>query len=196
VKLERQHLQRTGLLDQWGDTSYPGSPYNSDFNIQNQADVADWPCFARYYVTFPLDSIPSGKVILSAEVTLHQMGNAGGGGYGPPPASYIQVFTIQQDWDESSLTWNNAPLAQENISAAWVDPIENWPGWPGIPWSWDITRAVAEFYESGGPLWLAFYSADGDYHTGKYFVSSDTEDWNAEARPTLQVIWETMFELL
>ena len=174
---------------QWGDASQPGSVDNSDFNLQNQADVADWPCFAKYYITFPLDSIPAGKAILSAQITLHEMGNSGGGGYGPPPASYIQVFTVQKDWDENHLSWNNAPPALENVSAAWVDPVTNWPGWPGIPWSWDLTRAVAQAYESGGPLRLAFYSADGDYHTGKYFVSSDTGDWNAEARPMLQIVW-------
>jgi len=174
---------------QWGDASNPGSSENSDFNIQNQGDVADWPCFAKYYVTFPLDAISAGKVILSAQVTLHQMGNSGGGVYGPPPASYIQVFTVQDDWDERTLTWNNAPLSLENVSAAWVDPVGVWPGWPGVPWSWDLTRAVDQAYRSGNPLRLAFYSADGDYHTGKYFVSSDTEDWNAEARPVLQVIW-------
>jgi hypothetical protein len=33
------------------------------------------------------------------------------------------------------------------------------------------------------------YSADDDYNSGKYFVSSDTGDWNATGRPTLQVVW-------
>jgi len=30
---------------QWGDTNYSGQ---ADFNIQNQSDVADWPCFSKY----------------------------------------------------------------------------------------------------------------------------------------------------
>ncbi|MCX8025410.1 MAG: hypothetical protein N3A60_09425, partial [Thermanaerothrix sp.] len=34
---------------EWGNRNYGRSP---DFNIQNQSDVADWPCFAKYYITF------------------------------------------------------------------------------------------------------------------------------------------------
>jgi hypothetical protein len=41
----------------------------------------------------------------------------------------------------------------------------------------------------GGPLRLALYEADSAYHSGKYFVTSNTGDWNAVARPTLAVVW-------
>jgi len=36
---------------------------------------------------------------------------------------------------------------------------------------------------------LVLYSADWDYHSGKYFFSSDVADWNAQGRPTLEVVW-------
>ncbi len=171
---------------EWGETTEAFyNPSRSDFNIQNQSDIADWPCFSKYYVTFPLDAVPRGKVILSATVTLHLFGNAGSN----PPRSWIQVLTVGEDWDDQNLTWNNAPLAVENIGGTWVDPVASWPGWPGIPYRWDVTYAVAQAYAAGRPLRLAFYSADADYHSGKYFVSSDTEDWNAQARPTLEVQW-------
>jgi len=26
-------------------------------NVQNQSDISDWPCFSKYYVTFPLDAV-------------------------------------------------------------------------------------------------------------------------------------------
>lgn len=171
---------------QWGETSYPGSEDNDKVNIQNQDDIADWPCFSKYYVTFPLDSIPLGKVILSAQLRLHQFGNSGGPSDNPP-RSYIQVFTVGDDWTPSNLTWNNAPQMTENISQAWVDPLSVFPGWPGVLRTWDVSRAVAMAYASGEPLRLALYSADEGYHTGKYFSSSDTGDWNAEARPELQI---------
>jgi hypothetical protein len=179
-----------GRLDywtEWGDKSYPGSQDNSDFNIQNQSDIADWPCFARYYVTFALESLPKGKAIASAKLTLHQMGNSGGGSWGEAGKSLIQIFTVGEDWDEATLTWNNSPHALENVSSAWVYPVEEFPGWPGIPWSWDISRAVAQAYTAGEPLRLAIYTADNAYHSGKYFVSSDTGDWNAEARPEIEI---------
>jgi hypothetical protein len=175
------------IWNSWGNANFAGAP---SFNIQNQADVADWPCFAKYYVTFPLNALPSEKVIRSATLTLHLWGNSGGGQWGPPPDSYIQVLVVSADWSESTLTWNNAPLALENIAATWVHPYSR-PTivWPGDPYDWDVSRAVAVAYQSNQPLRLVIYSADGPYHTGKYFASSDTGDWNAAGRPTLTVVW-------
>jgi hypothetical protein len=171
---------------EWGEANYAG---RHDFNIQNQADVADWPCFSRYYVTFPLDALPAGKVVISATLRLHLFGNAGTGGDPGPQPSLIQVLTVGEDWDESTLTWNNAPLALENVSAAWVNPVDSFPGWPGVPWEWEVSLPVAEAYAAAMPLRLALYEADSAYDSGKYFVSSDTGDWNEEGRPTLIVTW-------
>jgi hypothetical protein len=52
-----------------------------------------------------------------------------------------------------------------------------------------VSEAVAEAHMGSTPLRLALYSADGDYNSGKYFYSSDIDDWNAEGRPTLKVVW-------
>jgi uncharacterized repeat protein (TIGR01451 family) len=170
------------IWNMWGDANYGDE---SDFNVQNQSDVADWPCFAKYYVTFPLDAVPSSKVVISATLTLHQFG-----GSDPSQAepSLIQVLTVDEAWDEASITWNNAPLALENVSSTWVDTTV-FPGWPGIPRTWDVSGAVAEAYEMGSPVRLVLYEADGAYHSGKHFVASDTDDWNEVARPTLRVLW-------
>jgi hypothetical protein len=171
-------------FSEWGVRSYAGE---EQFNIQNQADVADWPCFSKYFVDFPTEPIPPGKVILSATLILHQFGNAGAPGQAQP--SLIQVSTVSETWTESELTWNSAPLASENVSRTWVDPLEAFPGWPGVARSWDVTRALAEAYASGVPLQLALYSADFDYHSGKYFTTSNAEDWDAEGRPALEIVW-------
>ncbi|MBX2998561.1 MAG: DNRLRE domain-containing protein [Caldilineaceae bacterium] len=168
----------------WGNLNYAGREH---FNIQNQIDVVDWPCFAKYYVTFPLDTLPPDKVVISATLTLHQFGNSGQGWEPGPIGSTIQVFAVEDAWDESTLTWNNAPLANANVARTWVEPVATTPPWPGIPHTWDLSQTVAEIHATGGPLRLALYSADGAYHSGKYFVSSDTGDWNAGARPTLRV---------
>jgi hypothetical protein len=176
----------TNYWTQWGDT--PESFYSSgkDFNVQNEADISDYPCFSKYFVTFPLDSLPAGKSILSASLTLHLFGNSQPDQAQP---SLIQVFTVNQDWSDADLTWNNAPRAWENVSRTWVNPVPGFPGWPGVPWTWDVSYAVNWAYSHGLPLRLAFYSADSAIHSGKYFVSSDTDDWNAAARPTLEVTW-------
>jgi hypothetical protein len=176
---------------QWGNKNYSGEP---DFNVQNQDDLSDWPCFSKYFVTFPLGAVPSGKTIVSATLTLYQFGNAGcylqdGCNPGPVP-SYLQVFTINQDWNENTLTWNDAPQARENIAGMWVAPLNAYPGYPGgISRTWDVSRAVAEAYSAGESLRLAIYSADSEIHSGRYFYSSNVEDYNAQGRPTLKVIW-------
>jgi hypothetical protein len=142
---------------EWGNTNYAGF---EQINIQNQWDVSDYPCFSKYYVTFPLDSLPQGKTIISATLRMVLFGNSSGEDYGEPtPDSYIQALTVAEDWDENTLTWNNAPLALENISATWVKPKEEFD-LPDVPYEWDVSRAVAEAYLNSEPLRLALYSAE------------------------------------
>lgn len=187
-----------------GGSTTCGQPYNPDFfngwgsanyaaadqiNIQNQYDVADWPCFSKYYATFPLESVPGNKAIISATLTLYQFGNGGQGWDPGPQPSLLQVLTVADAWDESTLTWNNAPEAMQNIAAAWAYPLSSVPDAPGVPVKWDVSQAVANAYWQGEPLRLALYSADDDYHSGKYFWSSNAADWNAAGRPTLEITW-------
>jgi len=167
--------------DEWGDTNRAGE---DPVNIQNQGDIADWPCFSKYYLTFPLDSIPPGKVVRSAYLTLHKAGHSGAQGQAQP--SLIQVMMVGEEWGEDNITWNNAPLATENVASLWVDPA-TFPGWPGTPFTWDVSYAAAQALSSGTPLRLALYESDSAYHSGKYFITSDTGDWNEEARPTLVI---------
>jgi hypothetical protein len=131
--------------------------------------------------------VPRGKAILSAKLTLRLFG---GSDITTAKASLIQVLSVSDDWNESTITWNNAPLAMENVSQAWVDPTA-WPGDPGIPYTWDVTYAMVKAYNDGQPLRLAMYSADYDMNSGKYFYSSDLDDFMAVYRPTLDVTWAT-----
>lgn len=168
----------------WGALNYAGS---TTLVIQNQSDVADWPCFSKAYLQFPLSGLPPGRTVVSATLTLYQFG-----GSDPSQAqpSLVQVLTVDRAWTESTLTWNDAPLAVENVSRAWVDPL---PAagvpWPGAARTWDVSWAVSEAYRAGQPdLRLALYEADAAYHSGKYFTSADTGDWNTAGRPTLRVV--------
>lgn len=170
----------------WGDANYAGY---DQVNIQNQYDISDWPCFSKFYITFPLDRVPAGKVLLNASLTLYQVGNAGMGWEPPPEPSLIQVHTILEDWDENTIAWNNAPLAFENVARSWVNPIDSIPGGPGVPNEWDLTAAASRAYAAGQPLRLVLYSADNAYHSGKYFLSSDAVGWGDAGRPTLTITW-------
>jgi hypothetical protein len=183
---------------EWGERVYYTFPNSTDeygdFNIQNQSDIADWPCFSRYYVTFPLPARPAGMQVVTASLTMHLFGGAGD--VKDRTDSLIQVLTVAEDWDERTMNWNNAPLALENVSQRWVQPVRGAVDWPGIPYTWDIGYAVAKAYATGQSyLRLAVYSADSAYHSGKYFVSADTGDWNAAGRPRLEVTFGEPFEV-
>ncbi|MGQ9793720.1 MAG: DNRLRE domain-containing protein, partial [Anaerolineae bacterium] len=182
---------------EWGQRVYykmPNGEEYADFNVQNQSDIADWPCFAKYYVTFPLPPQPTGTQVVTAALTLHLFGGSGEINQRTP--SLIQVLIVKEDWDEETLSWNNAPLAQENVSQTWVQPAPESVDWPGIPYRWDVSYAVAQAYAMGERfLRLAVYSADSNYHSGKYFVSSDTGDWNADGRPRLDIAFGKPFEV-
>ena len=146
---------------EWGNRNYAGY---WQFNIQNQWDIADFMCYSKYYVTFPLTEIPPGKSVVSARVTMHLFGNSG---YKPGDAkpSSIHAITVAEDWAEGTITWNNAPYASENVATTRVDPVDD--AHPAGPYHWDVSYAAAEAYRQGKPLRLAFYSADGNYHSGK-----------------------------
>ena len=182
----------TSLFNQWGNQNFAGA---IGVNVQNQLNIADWPCFSKYYLTFPLNIVPIGKAIQSATLTLHQWG-----GSDPTRAqpSLIQVLTVAEDWIENTITWNNAPLALENVSQAWVGVVDDCgaPGgtpWPCVPRQFDLSRAVAQAYADGIPLRLAIYEADRTLHSGKFFTTSDEGNWNAVGRPTLTVVWGEAF---
>ena len=177
------------VTDRWnqlGNKSYPGANH---VNIQNETDISDCNCFSKFYVTFPLSALSPGKGVISATVTLYQYGHAGPDTppYNVTNPSFIQVATINQDWNPATLSLNNAPLVKENISSTMVDIRTGQLVWPGKAASWDVSKALVDAYASGQPLRLVFYSSDSAYHTGKYFTSSYVGDWDATGRPTLQV---------
>jgi len=158
--------------------------------VASQSLIGDFPCWSRSYLRFGLDGIPPGKVIISATLTLHLWGNAGPIPSQSPP-SYTHLFTVAEDWDEHTIVWNNAPMAKENLTATWVYPrTDNGPDFPGIPYTWDATQAVAEAYAAGRPLNIALYTSDTNFDSSKYYISSDaSSDWLPVGKPTLTVVW-------
>ena len=174
-----------------GDPEHDNHGADTSLFVANQYLIADFPCFSKSFLRFSLNPIPAGKSIVSATLSLHQWGNSGEGEWGPAYPSLIWLFTVDDDWEEDELTWNNAPLARENLTATWVDvcTLDDPCGFPGVRYDWDATQAVAEAHAAGDSLNLALYTADWNFHSSKYFGSSEVGDWNAEARPKLTVTW-------
>jgi len=178
----------TNRWTEWGNKVFEGNNAMTA-NIQNQRDIADWPCYSKFYINFPIPNIPQNKSIIRATLKLHLYGNAGESTNTTFQSfrSLIQVGSTNNNWSENSLNWNNAPILMENISRTLVNTIEGeFGGWPGVPYEWDVTKAAQMAFENGdNSVSLALYSADGAYHSGKYFSTSEVEDWNKVARPTL-----------
>ena len=183
--------------DAWmggGGTCSGGHEGGSEINHGDDAGLfvgtetapTHFPCFNKSYLRFSLDAIPPGKVIISATLTLHHWGNADPDHAQP---SWVHLFTIADPWEEMTIHWNNAPLVKENVAATWIYPVPSFPGWPGNPYHWDATQAVAEAYAAGRPASMAIYGSDSAQHSSKYLTSSETGDWNTEGRPTLAVTW-------
>jgi hypothetical protein len=155
--------------------------------VGTEIQPTHFPCFNKSYLRFSLDSIPPGKEIISATLTIHHWGNAGDPGQAQP--SWVSLFTITDPWEEMAIQWNNAPLAQENVSASWIYPVDGYAGEPGIPYDWDATQAVAEAYAEDRPASMAIYGSDTEQHSSKYLRSSEADDWLVEGRPKLTVVW-------
>jgi len=167
----------------WATKNWAGSTRT---DIANQSDVSDWECFTKYYITIPLSSLPHGKGVVSAKITLYETGNMGQNGLPGPNPSNIEVATVNQAWSASTIDWNNAPPVGEIISMTTVNLYVQAP-LPGNAYTWDVSAAVAKAYASGQPLRLVFYSTGALRHSGKYFTTSYQPSWDIEGRPALQV---------
>ncbi len=168
--------------------------HGNDANLFIGSEIlpTHFPCFNKTYLRFALSSIPPGKVILSAKLTLHQWGGAD---INAGTTSNVWLSSVTDPWDEMSIQWNNAPLAQENYSMTPIPPKTTPLIWPGDPFSWDATQAVAEAYAAGQPASFALYDSATGRDSSKYFTSSETglddgtPNWNIESRPRLDIVW-------
>lgn len=150
-------------------------------NVQAQWDVADWPCFSRYIARWPAPSLPEGAQVVSATLDLWYFGAS----YPGPndaqefaPHMLVQAFTVGDDWEEDTVTWDNAPPAGENISRTafdWCDTGIDCYGWRSV----DVTEIVRR----GGNSVL-LYTAAGQYHAGRYFYTRE-----GSRKPLLRVAY-------
>jgi hypothetical protein len=165
----------------WGKRNWGSSPH---VNIQMQWDIADWPCYSKYYAQWPLSDLPPNTTVISATVEMRQFGNPGyGSGYGEDATkdTVMQVYDVNTAWAENGISWDNAPVPLENTNRTLVKPLpmdcQPTPGWycsPGIPYQFDVTEIVRRAQLSGRD-WasMAIYTAAGQYHSGKYFYSRE-----------------------
>ncbi|MEM9776547.1 MAG: DNRLRE domain-containing protein [Chloroflexota bacterium] len=170
----------------WATHNFNG---DAQINVQNQMNTEDWPCFSKILISVPVSSIPAFKEIISAELTMFQFGNAGGGAFDPAVGSNLQIMTVDSGFDEATVNWINSPSVVEHIDEVWVDPINNANNFanPPIPVTWDVKSAVKQAIADGERMNLVIYSADWALHSGKYFYSSDAND--VDHRPLVNITY-------
>jgi len=204
----------TTVQDAWmggGGSCSGGQNGGSTINHGQEADLfvgsenqpTNFPCYNKSYLRFDLSSLPPGKVIISATLTLHQWGSAGD----PTAAkaedhghdSFVWLDSVPDPWSVSTITWNTAPLIQQNLS---MTRVPTWPAntsivWPGVPFSLDATQLVADAYAAGQPASMAIYDSAIDRNTSKYLTGSavgqgnpsSTWNWDINGRPRLDIAW-------
>lgn len=160
--------------------------YDENLFVGSEIQPTHFPCFNKSYLRFALDSLPPGKVILSATLTLHHWGGAN---VSANTTSYVWLSSVTDPWDEMAIHWNNAPLAAENLSMTPIPPKTTPLVWPGDPYTWDVTRAVADAYAAGQPVSLAIYDSTTGRDSSKYLTGSEAGDWDVEGRPRLDIVW-------
>lgn len=155
----------------WGTRNYYGT-YNATFtNVMNEWDISDWPCYSKYIARWTLPTLPAGAQVVSATIEMYKFGHSGYLGE-PTGVNVMQVFEVSPDWDETTVSWNTAPPAGENISRTPVGECTVDLCATGDWHTFDVTELVRRAYASGGTEAAAlWYTAAGQYHSGRYFYS-------------------------
>lgn len=160
-----------------------GSWYQANIG-QFQWDVADWPCYSRYFARFNIPTIPNNAQIVSATVTMYQFGNPGygSGNAGDSTGTTVyEVVSTDSNWDEQNVAWDTAPKIFENTTRTSVPqlPMDCLPtgGWycdPPIPYTFDVTKLVKE--SINGQVNFGLITSAGQYHSGKFFYTREASE--------------------
>jgi len=160
----------------WGMRNWGDSPYAT---VENQWDVADWPCSNKWVAKWDLPPLPAGATVVGAELSAWMFGQMGYGcGYCEDGTkdTIWQAYQVPATWSEASVAWDTAPPWSENVSATLVRPVPDAPNWDGnaIEYAFDVGEIVRRAYQGGdGAASALFATSAGQYHSGKYFYSRE-----------------------
>ncbi len=112
-------------------------------------------------------------IITSAN--LYLWGHAGeGGGY-----TRIYAYSVENDdWNETTITWNNRPSA--------VSFLSEYSGEVGAWWNWDVKAFVKNEYGGDNKVSLCLIPGDLNAYITEFMSK---EWWNPDYRPYLEVTY-------
>jgi hypothetical protein len=129
--------------------------------------------YFRSYIRFLVGGLPPGMQIDSALLRLTPVQ----GGTHPVP---VEADFVQDDWNESTITWNQQPLSTYRAGATTFQPGAN------NPVSIDVTTAAQQWYACGGTS-----------NNGLLLSADLASDWvdfgsrKSDTPPVLQVTYQT-----
>lgn len=160
----------------WGTRNWGNDPFAM---VENQWDVADWPCSNKWVTKWDLPALPDGATVVGAELVAQMFGQMGYGcGYCDDGTkdTIWQAYQVPTTWSEASVNWDTAPPFAENVSRTLVRPVPDAPAWDGNPieYAFDVGEIVRRAYQAGdGAASALFATSAGQYHSGKYFYSRE-----------------------
>ncbi len=110
-----------------------------DSNFGNKATTkvgAEASAISRSFHRFDLSALPEGAEIESATLLMNTST-----ALADTPFD-VEVYSVMEKWEQSTLTWNNQPSAVPTASVTSLDPA-------GIKFTWDVTGLVKDW--ANGP---------------------------------------------
>lgn len=120
----------SGGQDSFTRNFYPSTPTNSTVISTLVNGTPSSPNIRRIYIEFDLSSIPENAIIVSGEISLYR--------YRDDTYPSTVINRISESWDETTLTWNNAPSVHVS------DEITTTPTYTGGRHYFDVTDQLQE----------------------------------------------------
>lgn len=162
--------------DSWVEAEFPNDNHGSETSLRVRSDSRT----RRSYLKFDLNSVPAGKTITSVKLYLYcNYMDAN-------PSVEIYVHETGDNWNEASITWNNAPAVGAFITSISV-------GGTGQYYCWDITP-YGEAQYSGDKILSVVVKlfldnpAQDNPNLARYFASK--ESIGTAQDPYLEVTYE------
>jgi len=162
--------------DSWVEAEFPNGNHGSETSLRVKSDSRT----RRSYLKFDLNSVPSGKSVTSVKLYLYCTYKSWN------PCVEIYVHETSDNWDEASITWNNAPAVDSFITSILVNGT-------GQYYCWDITSYAQTQYSGDKILSIVVKlllddPTQNNPNLARYFTSKEY-DGTAQG-PYLEVIYE------
>ncbi len=161
--------------DSWVEAEYPNGNHGSETSLRVKSDART----RRSYLRFDLNSVPNGKSITSVKLYLYCT-------YKDQHSSVeLYMHETGDNWDEASITWNNAPAVGSLVTSILVNGT-------GQYYCWDITPYGQTQYSGDKILSVAVKlllddPTQNNPNLARYFASKEYDGTAQD--PYLEVIY-------